>query len=107
MTDNPTLKAVIAYATERGWHVFPLKAGTKISHKSEKHSGSKWGATSNPVEIARDFKRWPDAGVGLMCGAESGVFVLDIDTAGEPPRRRRHGKSRQADRRERAAAGDA
>lgn len=65
----------------RGWHVFPVPAGTKKSHKSAVHSGGrKWGATTDPVEIEQDWKRWPDANVGIACGPLSGLLVIEADT---------------------------
>jgi putative DNA primase/helicase len=66
----------------RGWHVFPVPPGTKESHKSAKYSGSRaWGATTRPDEIARDWARWPEANVGIVCGPKSGVLVIEADTA--------------------------
>jgi hypothetical protein len=81
MTDRSSnLKDALAYAAERGWPVFPVPPNTKASHKAAKdYGGRKWGNTRDPDEIARDFTRWPHAGIGLMCGAASGVFVLDVD----------------------------
>ena len=64
-----------------GFSVFPVPPGSKKSYKSAEHSdGRKWGATVDPDEIARDFARWPDAGVGVVTGPLSGIFVLDADT---------------------------
>ena len=77
--DDP-LAAALRYA-ERGWKIFPVPWGTKKSHKSAEHSGGlKWGMTSDPAEIRRDFKRWPKAGVGLPTGVENGFFVVEADT---------------------------
>jgi DNA polymerase I-like protein with 3'-5' exonuclease and polymerase domains len=72
--------AALDYAA-RGWAVFPVPPGSKKSHKSAEHSGGmRWGATSDPDEIRLDWARWPDAGVGIITGSESGIFVLDADT---------------------------
>ena len=61
MADDGSLAAALRYA-ERGWKIFPVPWGTKKSHKSAEHSGGlKWGMTSDPAEIRRDFKRWPKA----------------------------------------------
>lgn len=66
----------------RGWHVFPVPPGTKESHKSAEFSGGrKWGATTDPREVRHDWQRWPDAGLGLVTGPKSGVFVVEADTA--------------------------
>jgi hypothetical protein len=76
----PVLEAALGYA-ERGWFVFPAPPGEKKSHKSAEHSdGRKWGKTLDPAEIKRDWKRWPDADVGIATGPESGFFVVEVDT---------------------------
>jgi Bifunctional DNA primase/polymerase, N-terminal len=75
------LPAALAYAAS-GWTVFPVPRGTKKSHKSAEHNnGRKWGATSDPDEIRRDYARWPDANVGIPCGAENRIWVFEVDTA--------------------------
>jgi hypothetical protein len=77
----PLVEYAIDYAS-RGWHVFPLQLREKVSHKSAAHSdGRKWGQTTDPDELRRDFKQWPDANVGIACGAVSGIFVVETDTA--------------------------
>jgi predicted P-loop ATPase len=80
--DAPIVKHAIHYATNNGWHVFPAPAGKKKSHKSAEHSdGRNWGMTTDTDEIRRDFKRWPDANIGIVTGAVSGIFVVETDTA--------------------------
>lgn len=60
----------LAYAA-RGWHVLPLRPGTKVP--ATKH-GFKDAATD-----AKAIRRWsPDANVGIATVA-SGLLVLDID----------------------------
>jgi len=71
--------AALEYAA-LGWEVFPVPPGTKQSYKSEKLSGTKWGKTTDPEEIGRDFRRWPDANVAIVTGAVSGIFVIEADT---------------------------
>jgi hypothetical protein len=71
--------AALEYAA-LGWEVFPVPPGTKKSHKSEKHSGAKWGKTTDPGEIRRDFRKWPNANVGIATGVASGFFVIECDT---------------------------
>jgi RecA-family ATPase len=74
------LESALTYAG-RGWHVFPAPPGEKKSHKSAEHSdGRKWGATIDADEIRRDFARWPEANVGIVCGPGSGFFVVECDT---------------------------
>lgn len=77
-------KAMLDHALDyaaRDWHVFPVPPGTKRSHKSKEHSGGRnWGNTNAPAEILKDFTRWPQANIGVMCGPESGVFVVEADT---------------------------
>jgi predicted P-loop ATPase len=77
---TPSCKSeALRYATELGWTVFPVPPGTKKSHKSKKHSnGINWGATNDPEQIERDFKKWPKANVGVPTG--DGKFVIDADT---------------------------
>jgi hypothetical protein len=75
------LDAALRYATELNFAVFPVPPGTKKSHKSKKHSnGINWGATSDVEQIKRDFKKWPNANVGIPTGIENGFFVIDADT---------------------------
>jgi hypothetical protein len=34
---------------------------------------------ATPAEVSAWVHRWPDAGVGIVCGRVSGLFVVDID----------------------------
>lgn len=74
------LAAALHYARRRGWHIFPVPPNTKLSYKSAKnYGGRKWGMTIDPEEIRSDYRQWPDAGVGIVTGPESGIFVVDVD----------------------------
>jgi bifunctional DNA primase/polymerase-like protein/primase-like protein len=71
--------AALEYAAWN-WEVFPAPPGQKKSHKSQEHSGAKWGKTIDPEEIRADFHKWPNANVAIVTGATSGIFVLEADT---------------------------
>lgn len=74
------MMAALRYA-RRGWHVFPAPPGQKKSYKSAAMSGGrKWGKTRDEQEIREDWRRWPDANVGLPTGKDSGFWVLEADT---------------------------
>jgi hypothetical protein len=80
MHNQKTLVAALAYAAH-GWAVFPVPPGTKRSYKSAEHSdGRAWGMTREAAEIRADFTRWPDAGIGIPCGAVNGIIVVETDT---------------------------
>ncbi len=75
------LRLALEYATERGWHVFPVPVGTKKSHKKAAYSGGRnWGMTNDPAEIRRDFTQWPDAGIGIPTGADNKIWITEADT---------------------------
>jgi DNA polymerase I-like protein with 3'-5' exonuclease and polymerase domains len=74
------LNAALQWAG-RGCAVFPVPPGTKKSCKAGKQNGgARWGATSDPVEIERDWQRWPNANIGLPTDATNGFWVLEADT---------------------------
>ena len=66
----------------RGWSVIPVKAFAK-------RPIVRWEAFQNRLptreEVEGWFRRWPDANLGIVTGAISGLVVLDVD-----PRHRRH-----------------
>ncbi len=68
------IEAALEYA-KMGWQIFPCRPGTK--YPATRH-GVK-DATSDEKLIRSWWERWPTANIGLACGPESGVFVIDID----------------------------
>ena len=79
--EEPIVEHALYYATCEGWSVFPAPPGEKKSYKSAKYSGGrKWGQTTDANEIHRDFREWPNANVGVVTGAVSGIFVVETDT---------------------------
>ena len=76
----------------RGWPVFPVHSprpgatpcscGHLDCSSPAKHprvSGGLTVATTDPVQVERWWRRWPDANVAIRTGAESGLVVLDVD----------------------------
>jgi hypothetical protein len=63
---------------ERGLRVFQIKAGTK-----DRPLG-KWKqlATADPKMAAALWSGNPSANIGIACGVESGVLVIDLDIKG-------------------------
>lgn len=89
------LDFALAYAS-RGWHVLALHSvlsgGACSCGKSDCDSIGKhprWdrkllpnglkSATTDPATIQSWWLRWPDANIGIATGAQSGIWVLDID----------------------------
>jgi|GEM_PF-1620348 len=68
------LEHALKYAA-LGWKIFPLAPGQKTPITAH---GVK-DATSDPEQIRRWWTDWPTANIGLACGSESGVYVIDVD----------------------------
>jgi hypothetical protein len=80
--------AALRYAA-LGWHIFPLYSirfdkkcgcGKPECTSPGKHPRIKWkeGATCDPVEVEKLWRKWPNAGIGLATGP-SGLIVFDLD----------------------------
>lgn len=93
------LDAALAYAA-RGWHVFPIRPGSKKpatpnhpAHLCDRtdlrcvdgHTGWEARATTDPARITRAWTTRP-YGIGIACGP-SGLIVIDLDTATDPGHR--------------------
>ena len=82
-TTRPCLTEALDCAA-RGWHVFPaeiVNGNKKGCVSGKQNGGARWGATVDPDTIRRYWARFPDALLGVMTGPESGLFVVDVDTA--------------------------
>jgi bifunctional DNA primase/polymerase-like protein/AAA domain-containing protein/primase-like protein len=75
--ENPRNAAAIALA-ERGFHVFPVKAGEKRPDPLLAPNGFK-DSTRDPATIAGWFDVRPKCNVGIACGAAYNLLVLDVD----------------------------
>jgi hypothetical protein len=60
---------------DRGFAVFPLRPRGKQPMTAH---GVK-DATTSALQISKWWGKDPDANIGLACGPESGIFVIDID----------------------------
>ena len=69
---NKRLEAALKYAG-RGWQVFPCKLN------KTPHVKWKTGATTDKAIIKDWWTKWPNAGIGIVCGKDSGLLVVDVD----------------------------
>lgn len=67
------LEAALAYASERGWAVFPCRAD-----KSPYTDNGVLDASTDPDKISRWWGKWPKANIGFDVGS-AGLVVLDLD----------------------------
>ena len=85
---NETLEMALSYA-RRGWRVFPLHPLTpelECSCRRRECKGKhplikEWPrlATTDESVIRAWWTHYPERGIGLLCGACSGVAVVDVD----------------------------
>jgi hypothetical protein len=68
------LDAALDYA-KQGFYVIPLPAG----QKKPPPSGWKQSATKDSEKIKEIWNKTPDANIGIVCGYESGLYVIDVD----------------------------
>lgn len=76
---NSLLEAALGYA-RKGWCVFPCAPGQKKPLLSKKQGGN--GCLDGTTDEAQITKWWtdcPTANIGLLCGKQSGVYVVDVD----------------------------
>jgi hypothetical protein len=69
-----------------GWHVFPLRPGTKIPLLSKKNGGN--GAhdgTLDPDQIRSWWEKYPNAGIGANLGEDRLAVDIDINHGGSRP----------------------
>lgn len=78
--DDRVFAAAVMYA-KQGFHVIPIRRNQKAIPQS-KYNCKYSNATNNPDTVAKwfgpegKFRGW---NVGLACGAEQGIFVVDVD----------------------------
>lgn len=73
--NNKLRRAAIWYAKNFGWAVFPLKPGEKTPLTK---NGFK-DASKELAQIMRWWEQTPAANIGIVTGAVSGFWVLDVD----------------------------
>jgi putative DNA primase/helicase len=88
---DPMLAAALGYAS-RGWAVLPLhtpppgglscSCGRADCTSPGKHPRLAHGlkeASTDSAQLAAWWGRWPNANIGVVTGARSGLLVLDVD----------------------------
>ena len=74
---SPSCDAAIDYALHNDWHIVPIPPGQKYPRiKAWQNAASRDTETINHW-----FAEHPNDGVGIATGAQSGIFVIDVDVA--------------------------
>lgn len=78
-SEPTTLDQALAYA-RRGWRVIPIPPGQKYPR-----GFTAWqvDGTTDEAKIRHWWTNAPDHGIGIVTGATSGLWVLDVDVAGD------------------------
>jgi phage/plasmid primase, P4 family, C-terminal domain len=76
LTTESTLAQALEYARDRRWSVFPVDSAEK------RPLILKWTSRASTEEdtIDRWWRKWPDAGIGIVTGQVSQLCVVDIDS---------------------------
>jgi hypothetical protein len=74
------LDAALYYAYEVNIPIFPLRP----RGKEPLVANGFYQATTHVATIEKWWGEWPDAGIGIPTGQESGIVVLDIDAKPDP-----------------------
>lgn len=63
---------------ERGWHPIPVK--TDIGGRKPYIRWTEYQKRApTSIEVVEWWTTWPDAGIALVCGAQSNLVVIDLD----------------------------
>lgn len=76
----PNMKAAALDLAARGWPVFPCNPDNVNGRKGKEpliRAGFK-GATTDPVQVAEWWDRWPNALIGMVPG-RAGLLIVDLD----------------------------
>ena len=71
---SSNLNAALSYAAKMHWRIFPCK----LDKTPYTVNGFK-DATIDPEQIKAWWQEHPTASIGIACGPETGVWVLDVD----------------------------
>jgi hypothetical protein len=89
--DRPNVEHALGYAERRGWRVLPLhdvaqgtcsctrKGACRTPGKHPRLTKWQEWATTDKGTVAGWWKAWPNANIGILTGAASGIVVLDLD----------------------------